>query len=433
MATGKISKRTVDALIPNGTKQFLWDTDLRGFGVQVTPTGAKSYVYQYRTGGREAPKRRYTIGRHGSPWTPTTAREECERLALMVGQGIDPALSERERRRQAVDLAFTSYIETFADGYLKAHWKHWREAERLLRREPAKVLKSKPLPTITRADIVAILDKLADRPAVARAAYAVLRKMFAWAEGRGEIDRSPIGRGFPAPRIVAARDRTLDDEEIALAWKAAGKLGYPFGPAYRLLFTTGARREEVSGMDWAELDRDDKEWTLPPHRAKNSQAHIVPLSNLAVEILDAIAMTAAADDVEVSWPKSGLVFTTSGETPVSGHSKAKKRLDAAMAALLAKRAETGGGPVRTIPPWRTHDIRRTVATGLQRLGVRFEVTEAVLNHVSGAKSGIAGVYQRHNWKDEKRTALSAWATHLGRILRPAQDDNVVQLNRSSAS
>ncbi len=136
MATGKIGKRAVDALQATGEKQFLWDDELRGFGVQVTPAGTKSYVYQYRMGGRESPKRRYTIGRHGSPWTPTSARTECERLALMVGQGVDPTDTDRERRRQAVDLAFTAYIDTFTTGYLKKNWKDWAATERLLRREP---------------------------------------------------------------------------------------------------------------------------------------------------------------------------------------------------------------------------------------------------------------------------------------------------------
>lgn len=432
MATGKISKRTVDAIEATGEKQFLWDTDLRGFGLQVTAAGVKSYVYQYRTGGRESVKRRYTIGRHGSPWTPTTARDECERLALLVGQGIDPAENDRERRRQAVDLAFTAYIETFTDGYLKANWKDWGGAERLLRREPATVLRNKPLPTIKRADIVAVLDKLSDRPAMARACYAVLRKLFGWAEGRGEIDRSPIGSGFPAPKVVAARDRTLTDAEVGIAWEAAGKLGYPFGPAFRLLFATAARREEVAGIDWAELDRAAREWTLPAARAKNGQAHIIPLNDLAVEILDAVAMTGADDGAVVAWPGSGLVFTTTGETAVSGHSKAKKRLDGEMADIVAKRAEAAGIDPRPTPPWRVHDIRRTAATGLQRLGIRFEVTEAVLNHISGSKGGVAGVYQRHDWKDEKRAALDAWGRHLAQTLVAGSPRNVVQLARRAS-
>lgn len=428
MAIGKISKRSVDELTKNGVKQFLWDTDLRGFGLQVTAAGAKSYIYQYRTGGRESAKRRYTIGRHGSPWTPATARTECERLALLVGQGIDPADMDRERRRQAVDLAFTAYIQTFTDGYLKSHWKDWERAERLLRREPAEVLRSKPMPQITRADIVAVLDKLTDRPAVARVAYATLRKMFSWAEGRGEIERTPISAEFPAPKSVSARDRVLDNDEIALVWEAAGVIGYPFGPMYRLLFATAARREEVAALNWSELDRESREWTLPAARAKNGQAHIIPLNDLAVEILDGLAAV-PADAEKPTWPVLGLVFSTTGKTAASGHSKAKARLDAAMAKLRATESDKTGIDANVVPAWRVHDIRRTVATGLQKLGVRFEVTEAVLNHISGARSGVAGVYQRHDWKEEKRTALDAWGRDLNAVRSGVENENVIAFQR----
>lgn len=411
MATGRITKRAVDAAAPSSKKVFLWDDELRGFGLQVTPSGAKSYVYQYRTGGREAPKRRYTIGRHGSPWTPTTARDECERLALLVAQGIDPSQSDADRRRQAIDLAFTKYVDAFKLGYLKRRWKDWVGAERMLLAEPASVLKDKPLPAITRADITTVLDRLADRPAAAAKTFAILRKLFRWAEGRGDIERSPIGPGFPAPQPTSARDRVLSDAEVSLAWEAADQLGYPFGPKYQLLIATGARREEVAALSWSELDRDAREWVLPPSRAKNGLSHVIPLSDLSIGIIDRLPSVTVNQDGPV-WPKSGLVFTTTGKTPISGYSRAKQRLDAAMLAIATKKAKGKADP---ITPWRVHDIRRTVATGLQRLGIRFEVTEAVLNHVSGAKAGVAGVYQRHDWKEEKRRALDDWGRHISGI------------------
>ncbi|MEN2787860.1 tyrosine-type recombinase/integrase [Sphingomonas qilianensis] len=428
MPTGKITKSSVDALAADGTKQFLWDDELKGFGLQVTPAGGKSYVYQYRTGGREAQKKRYTIGRHGSPWTPALARSECKRLAALVGQGIDPTDTDRERRRQAVDLAFVPFIDTFRDGYLMSEWKDWEKAEALLRREPATVLKRKPLPTITRADLVAVFDLLKDRPATARQAHSVLRKLFRWAEGRGEIEqgKSPLGADFPAPKVVAARNRVLSDGELALAWSAACAMPYPFGPLYRFLMATGQRREECAALGWAELDRKQMMWTLPSERAKNEQAHIVPLNQLAAQALDDVARIGQDDNEATDWPDAGYVFTTTGKTPVSGHSKAKKALDAAIAALVAKEPAVKEKKPRIVPPWRVHDIRRTVATGLQRLGVRFEVTEAVLNHVSGARSGVAGVYQRHDWKNEKRAALDAWGRHIEQIGKP-QAPNVVAI------
>ena len=157
---------------------------------------------------------------------------------------------------------------------------------------------------------------------------------------------------------------------------------------------------------------------LPAARAKNGTASEIHLSALAVAELDAIA---GGD----KWPRQGLVLTINGKTSVSGFSRGKRRIDRAIADLLVDEAN-GGKPV-PFPPWRVHDFRRTFATGMQRLGVRFEVTEAVLNHVSGSRSGVAGVYQRHDWKPEKKAALVAWANHIGGVLCPADQSNVFAL------
>lgn len=430
MATGKLTKRAVDAFAASAATAFLWDDELRGFGLRVTPAGAKAYVYQYRMGGREAVKKRVTIGRHGSPWTPELARKEAVRLAHLVGQGIDPADHDKERRRQAVDLAFVSYARTFVEDHLRKSWKDWTIGSRLLEAEAGPVLKAKPLPLIKRSDIAAVLDRLADRPASARLAHATLRKLFNWAVDRGDLERSPLD-GMKAPATVAARDRVLNDRELSLLWKAAPALDYPFAPMFQLLIVTGQRREEVSGLLWSELNRETATWVLPAARSKNKQAHVVPLSGLALTVLDKIAakLIEPEEGERIKWPRRGLVLTTTGTTPVSGYSKAKARLDAQAAALETVASEAEDREPETIEPWRIHDLRRTVATGLQRLGIRFEVIEAVLNHVSGSKSGVAGVYQRHDWQHEKRAALNAWASHIGRLLMPAgARDNVVSLS-----
>ena len=436
MATGKIAKRSVDGLVKTDRTEFLWDEELSGFGLRVTSNGAKSYVYQYRMGGREAVKKRHTIGQHGSPWTPDTARTEAKRLALLVGQGIDPADADRERRRQAVDLAFEPYAGLFVDGYLRSHWKNWEQGRSLLGREAVPVLQRTPLPLIKRSDVVAVLDRLADRPAVARLMHATLRKLFKWAVSRGDIERSPIEE-MEAPSGPAPRDRVLSDTELVVIWRASASLGYPYGPLYRLLIATGQRREEVAALEWSELDRASATWTLPADRAKNGKAHLVPLSGLAIGEIDGLAtMGGGAGTVEVKWPRRGLVFTTTGETAVSGHSRGKARLDRDVARLLAEEAMLDGDEFYPMAKWRVHDFRRTVATGLQRLGVRFEVTEAVLNHVSGSRGGVAGVYQRHDWKEEKRDAMDAWGRGVERILasQPMVDrSNVKAFERRAAA
>jgi len=420
MATAKITKRAVDALAGAGREAFLWDDELRGFGVRVASSGVRSYVFAYRMGGREAQKRRFTIGPHGSPWTPATARKEAERLAHLVAQGTDPLDHSRERRRQAVDLAFAAYVELFARNYLRARWKRSEAGRRLLVAVAVPVLGSKPLPAITRADISAVLDTVADRPATARLVHATLRKLFRWAAGRGDLERSPV-EDMEVPPAVAARERVLTDEELHTVWMAAGELGFPFGPMIRVLIASGQRRDEVAGLAWGELDRASRTWTLPASRAKNKQAHIVPLNALASAELDAMAVLIQPpkEGKPIEWPRAGLVFSTNGRTAASGHSKAKARLDAKVSKMLGDHEPPLEDDLQpTLPAWRVHDLRRTLATGLQRLGVRFEVTEAVLNHTSGARGGIAGVYQRHDWKEEKRAALDAWARHLESLSEP---------------
>lgn len=408
MATIEITKTAVDRAAKSAAIVFLWDTKEKGFGLRVTPNGIRSYVYQYRLGGREARTRRHTIGKHGSPWTPEAARKEARRLAHLVETGIDPIDADRERRRQAVDLAFSSYVDLFHERYLKSNWKRADYAKAMLIQDAVPILERKPLPDIRRSDLARVFDAMADRPAMAKLMHSTLRKMFRWAVSRGDLERSPL-EGTETVRAVPARDRVLNDAELCLAWAAAADLRGFYVAFLRLLILTGQRRQEVAGLDWSELSHNAQAWTIPAARSKNGLPHEVPLSPEAVAIIDSLT------DAK-GWPRRGLIFTTTGKTPISGFGKLKQRIDKAMIAILAKRAADAAEDAHDPPPpWRIHDLRRTVATGLQRLGVRFEVTEAVLNHVSGSRSGIAGVYQRHDWKSEKRNALAAWGDHVAKI------------------
>lgn len=398
MATGKITKKSIDALEPSSSSQFLWDTDLKGFGAKITPSGSISYVLQFRMGGRETIARRYTIGAHGSPWTPTTARSEAERLLLLVGQGIDPVEADKQRRREAIDLAFDNYARHFTRSCKGEGWR--RLVERVVRLHLEPVLHKKPLPSINRADIVSVLDHMPDEQiANRRNVFAVMRRLFRWAVSRGDLDRSPM-EGMETPPPVRPRDRWLADDELRLIWNATPECHHCFGPIVRLLITTGQRREEVCGMHWQELDRKERLWALPSQRTKNNEPNRIPLNQLAISELDDLAGGE-------KWPRKGRVFATASGASFTGYHKGKVKLDSVI-------EEREGEP---LPPWRLHDLRRTLATNFQRLGVRFEVTEAVLNHVSGSRAGVAGVYQRHDWREEKVKALDDWNEYLIRILR----------------
>lgn len=418
MSSARINKSTVDAAHPGEKDKLLWDDRVRGFGLKVTPSGSKVYVYQYRLGGRGAKVRRYTIGRHGNI-TPDGARREAERLALMTSQGLDPQQMKVSKARQSIDLAFKQYAGRFVQECLKVRWKSsYAGGEAHLRLYATPVLGNKPLPEIDRADIRAVLKPVRHKVATASYLFSVLRRLFRWAVSEGDLESSPLD-GMEPPPLPAKRERFLSDPELALVWRASEKLGYPFGPLMRLLILTGARREEVAGLDWSELDQKAALWALPSERAKNSTAASCPLSDIAIAELDMLARRSRQDG---KWPRGGLLFSTTGETSVSGYSRAKARLDREVASLSAELNET-----LPIEPWCLHDFRRTLATGMQRLGVRFEVTEAILNHVGSSRSGVAGIYQRHDWGPEKKAALSAWSDHLLATLTGSDQSNVVAL------
>jgi integrase len=206
------------------------------------------------------------------------------------------------------------------------------------------------------------------------------------------------------PPAAKPRDRVLGDAEIAVVWKACAVIGageqagvpagWPFGPIIRLLLLTGARRDEIGALRWSEIVGG--EISIAGIRTKNGEPHNVPLSASAAELIGTLPRIGESDHV----------FTTTGKTHVTGWSKAKHLLDQAA-------AQINGAP---LAPWRLHDLRRTVATGMQRLGISLQVIEVVLGHLSGSRAGVVGVYQRHSFDREKRAALKKWATKIERIL-----------------
>lgn len=438
MAKAAITKRTVDAATAGPRDLFIWDTDLSGFGLKVSPAGRKTYVYQYRlsrpgAAARTAP-RRYSIGTHGQ-LTPDQARRRARELAALVATGTDPFDMEaadrdaKDRARQEVEdrarmereLAFAPYAQRWLEHY--EHEKGRRPssvqlARGIVENHLAPAFGDKPIPHIDRTDLQRVLDSIPiARKALRRMIFAYASVLFGWAVQRGDIPANPV-TDMRKPEGPKARERVLTDDELAKVWKATACLTPQFGAFFRLLILTGQRRSEVAKIQWQELDRATATWVIPTDRAKNGVTNLVHLSDAALAELDAMAGSQA-------WPKAGYVLTTTGRTPISGISKAKIALDKAIT--------MAAGDGEPLPHWRIHDLRRTMATGFQRLGVRFEVTEAVLNHVSGARGGVAGIYQRHDWKDEKRAALDAWAGHVSNVISPAATTNVVSFDAAKRS
>lgn len=421
MASLKITKRNVDsAPIPAGNDTYFWDTELRGFGLRVTPRGVRSYVVQYRMPG--LPARRVTIGIHGSPWTAEKARDRAHDLLITVKRGDDPVVAARKRQRQSIDLEFSRYVETFTDGYLKRHWGDtWADAKRQLENHVVPHLKGRALPDIEKHEVAGVIRRLGERPALARNTHAVLRKLFSWAIDEGDLVASPI---CSAPAAVKARKRVLTPDEIIAAWHATDKLGWPMGQFVRMLFITLQRRNEVAAMPWSELSELNMMWRQAGERVKNEEDHLVPLSPAAAALLNEMAAGPAPYNggEQPVWKRKGLIFSTTGTTPISGFSKVKTKLDKEMLPILQKLADQRAdalGEERELaflPPWRFHDIRRTGTTQMQALGVPIEVTEKVINHKSGETAGIRGVYNLHAYTDEKRKALGSWAAFLERLV-----------------
>lgn len=414
MPTGHITKRSVDSFSPQDRDAFLWDAgdgSTKGFGLKVTPAGVKTFVYQYRMGGRAAKTKRWTIGKLGK-WTAAAARTEAERLGKLVDQGIDPVDEKQKREREAATLGFRGYVETFAEGYLQTDWgTSWQQAKRQLEMHVVPHLGDTPLPTIKVADLNPVFDALRSKPAVQRNVYAVTRKLLNWAAKRGDIDASPMAK-MDAPAGVKRRKRLLSSDEMFACWHASFSLDGPRGALIRLLMITLQRRSEVAGLPWAEVDKAKRQWLLPGARAKNGQDHIVPLSDLALAEFEAMG-----------WKTRGLVMPSStGKTPVSNFSDMKAALDKAMRPILQKRADERADaagedrhPVE-IAPWRLHDLRRTGTTNLQALGFPIEVGERVINHHEGGEAaGIRAVYNLYEYLPEKTRALEAWAAFLGTL------------------
>lgn len=407
-----LTAKAVENAHPEAARREIPDGLLAGLYLVVQPSGAKSWAIRYRFGG--TPKK-YTIGRW--PGIDLAAARELGRKALFaVAEGRDPG-AERKEIRRAVALnqgkaerdSIVNLVQTFIDRYAMANTREttWKETERLLKKDVVPAWRGRRIQEITRADVIDLLDRIVDRgsPIAANRTLAAVRRMLAWCAERGMIASSPC-HGVKPPSGEHSRDRVLSDDEVCVIWNAAEMMGYPYGPLTQLLMLTGQRRDEVAEMRWSEIDLTARTWTLPKERVKNAIAHQVPLSTMATAVLERLPRIQS---------HATYVFTAHGEKPTTSFSRPKQRLDRLVASSAASMA---AGPVGH---WTFHDLRRTAATGMARLGVNLPVIEKVLNHTSGSFGGIVAVYQRHSYAEEKRAALELWGEHIGVLVRQLPD------------
>ncbi len=412
MPTKKLTDLFVERVKPpaRGRAEY-FDAAFPGLALRVTENGAKSWSVFYRLSDR---LRRFTLG--GYPAIkPAQARREASAALERVRLGFDPAEERRARRDvpSPESETFGAVAQDYLDRYLSKNTAPatFAEAKRDLEKNILPKWRNRPIASITRRDAIDLIDGIIARGAEIQGnrSLARLRAMFNWAIEKDRVAVSPVDRMKP-PTKEHSRDRVLSDDELRWFMLACDAIGWPFGPLAKLLLLTAQRRDEVGGITWSELDLDRALWTQPKQRAKNNRAHEVQLSEAAVDVLRALPHVA-----------SGLVFTTNGR-PVSGFSHGKRRLDAAM--FKAKCDELGDG-AEPIPHWILHDLRRTAATGMARLKIPPHVVDKILNHTSGTIRGVAAVYNRFAYIDERHEALEAWARYVTALMQPAASNVLV--------
>jgi integrase len=390
--TMKFTKQSIAALsLPEGkTDAIVFDDALPGFGVRMRIGGKSVWIVQYRVGRKQ---RRETLGDLRKVELDAARTIAKIRLAE-VALGGDPQAKKAESRVRA---ALT--LGTVADRYLEFKKPALRlnsyNADRRYLAIHWKPLHGRPIDAIKRADVAARLAEIINgRGAVAAArARGTLSAFYAWAIREGIAEQNPvIGTNDPAIR-VQPRDRVLDNDEMRAIWKACGD--DDFGRIVRLLMLTGARRDEIGGLLWQEIDFEAATLSIPGYRIKNHRTLVLPLPPLALSILQS---TPRREGREFLFGGSGGAFSAWSYS------------------TLQLAARTGKAEGRPLAAWRIHDIRRTVATGMAEIGVQPHVIEAVLNHVSGHKAGVAGIYNRAIYAAEKTAALVIWAEHLRSIV-----------------
>lgn len=364
------------------------DNKITGLRLRVGATGKKTWIMRRRVGAKVINKK---LGNYPA-MSLAKARE--------AGANMIEAL-ERDGGTEGVERTFGQVAASWIEKVAKERNDLWRSQERQLELHVYPAWKDRRIVEIKRRDVRELIDGLEGKVLPNRI-LALVRVIFRWALSRDMIEASPVD-GLEKPKEETQRDRWLTMPEVKRIWNAAPLLGYPFGPFVKVLLMTAQRRGEVAGMRWADIDLDAGTWTLSAADTKAERAHLVPLSAPVVAILKDL-------------PRFGeFAFTTTGKTPVSGFAKAKGQLDA----YLTSRGEE-------IAPWRLHDLRRTAATHLVRLGISETIVGRVLNH---APQGVtAQVYALHSYAAEKRHALDAWAAEIDRAVNGDRGGNVVAIN-----
>jgi integrase len=413
---------------PVGKRVIHWDAVVPGFGIRISDKSNRNnvgaFVLVARWPGSTNPAPR-TIGYYavvspsaaddaapvGCRMSLARAREIAREWRHDIARGIDPKQKPEEQRHAEEKRrasTFAAAVKTYDEEKL-ALLSSGPGVHADLERHAVKAWGDRPITDIREDDVEALIKKLKGEvgPGASDKQLSHLKTLFKWAVKKGLIQTSPAANVESLSKKIE-RDRVLNDTEILAFWRACDKLGGPFAQCFRFLLATGARRSEAGALKWEELDMEARLWTLPRERSKAGQVHTVPLSELAMSII--------ADR-----PRLGpFVFSTAdGQTAISGWSKAKARVADEMRTIAAERGEEAAA----FQQWGLHDLRRTAATNMSKLGVDRLTVSKVLGHAEG---GVTKIYDRHSYDREKRRALDLWGQRLESIVA-GKTDNVIPL------
>jgi integrase len=393
----KLTPISIASVRPRQGRAEIPDGGCAGLYLVVQPSGVKSFAVRYRFHGQP---RKLTLGTVRA-LSLADARAKAAAALRKLGQDIDPAIEKRRDRetteaaqRKAAADTIEAQVALFIERYAKRQNRSWKQAQRTFDRVVLPEWRGRTIHDIAKRDVINLAEAIAqDRPILANRTLSHVRKLFNWLVARDVLKANPC-LGVVPPGKEVRRDRVLDNSEIMSLWTAcddldASGVGEAFGAIAKLLLLSGQRRSEVAYLPWSEIDAGKRMWSLPGERTKNGKPHNVPLSRQALAILDKVPCIAGSPFV-FAIPRGFGSYTT-----------AKRRVDERM------------------PPtkhWTFHDLRRTCATGMADIGIPPHIIEAVLNHVSGHKSGVAGIYNRAVYAAEKADAMQRWADHVERIV-----------------
>jgi integrase len=385
----------IKALKPKKQRYEVWEQNGKGFGVRVSPAGRKSWVYRYRNNDRHA---RMTLGSYPA-MSLADAHAVHSQARLDLEKGVDPGFKSSDaRRNERLSPSIKTLCLEYLEKWSKARKKSWKEDERIMRKDIIPILGQRKAKSITRREIVLLLDDIVERgaPVVANRTSALLSSIFNFGIRSGVLESNPcqlVGQRYKE----TPRDRILSEEEIRLLWSAIDdpENGFQISEASRLatklLLLTAQRRGEVALSKWSEFDLDSGWWTIPAERAKNGFAHRVPLTNTAIEVL-------------------GRLKELSGESEWVFPSPRDKNKPASVRSInRAISCVCEGQTTKDGDSYTTHDLRRTAASHMAKAGIPRLVVKKVLNHVD---SDITAIYDRHSYDDEKCQALETWKRDL---------------------